>query len=181
MENDIPGRKLSTSYKTKRTVVQTSLLALATAFEILSKSSEELRAEIDEWEDGRVFALNVLAYGPAVTMKKEAGRIKFLGKGLKENPELVIHFKNMDSAILPLTGRMGAHIAFVQHRAILHGDVGKAMQINRAMNIVQKYLMPGMVLKRTSRRPPKYTFSQRMLKARVMATLGIGLAMNARR
>ncbi len=181
MENDISGRKLSASYKTKRTVVQTSLLALATAFEILSKSSDELKAEIDDWEEGRVFALGVMPNGPVVTMKKEGGRIKFLGKGFKENPELVIYFKNIDSALLPLTGQMGAHIAFAQHRAILHGNVGEAIQVNRAMNIVQKYLMPGIVLKKTSKRPPKYTFSQRMLKTRVMAMLGVGLAMNARK
>jgi len=179
MENKVSGRNLSVSYKTKRLLAQTLLLALATAFELLSKSSPELKEEIDDWEDGRVFALGVMPDGPAVTMKKEDGRIKFLGKGLKENPQLVIYFKNLDSALLPLTGQMGAHIAFAQHRAILHGNVGEAMQINRAMAIVQKYLLPAMVLKKTSKRPPKYTLSQTMLKARVMAVLGVGLALNA--
>ena len=170
--------KLSLAYKTKRAVVSTSLLALATAFETLSKHCPELQAEIANWEDGRVVTLGVLPGEPAISIKKEGDRIVYLGKGVKD-PNLAIFFKNMDSAILPLTGQMGSHTAFVQHRAILHGNIYEAMQMNRAMAIVQGYLMPGFIMKKISKRPPKMSASQLMLKARLMATLTFGLIMNA--
>lgn len=173
------GQKgLSTAYKLKKSVVSTSLLALATAFEIVSKYSPELKAELADWEDGRVFSLGVLPDGPAITLKKMGDKIRYIGKGVKD-PHLAIYFKNLDSALLPLTGQMGAHTAFAQHRAILHGNVADAMQINRAMAIVQNYLMPGIILKKICKRAPKLTGKQLLLKARVMATLGLGLAVNA--
>lgn len=174
----VEQRGLSATYKLKKSVVSTSLLALATAFEIVSKYSPELKAELADWEDGRTFSLGVLPDGPAVTLKKVGDKIRYIGKGVKD-PHLAIYFKNLDCALLPLTGQMGAHIASAQHRAILHGNVAEAMQINRAMAIVQNYLMPGIVLKKICKRPPKFTGKQLALKARVMAMLGLGLAVNA--
>lgn len=171
-------RGLSVGYKLKKSVVSTSLLALATAFEIVSKHSPELKEELVDWEEGRVFSLGVLPDGPAITLKKVGDKLRYIGKGVKD-PHLAIYFKNLDCALLPLTGQMGAHIAFAQHRAILHGNVAEAMQINRAMAIVQNYLMPGVILKKICKRPPKLTGKQLFLKARVMATLGLGLAVNA--
>jgi hypothetical protein len=178
MEDESGTRKLSLSYRVKESVVSTSLLALATAFEIVSKHSAELKAELAGWEEGRTFSLGVLPEGPAITLKKEGDRIIYLGKGEK-NPGLKILFKNLDSALLPFTGQMGSHTAFIQHRAILHGNIGEAMQISRAMNMVQKYLMPGFILNKTFKSPPKLGLSGLLLKAWVMATLAIGLIANA--
>lgn len=174
-------KKLSAMFKIKESVVSISLLALGTAFEMVSKWDKELKAELEDWEEGRVFALAVWPNGPAATMKKEGGQIRYLGKGLKENPSVIIYFKNLDSAILPFTGQIGSHIAFTQHRGILHGDVGKGMQISRAMAIVQRYLMPGLVFKTIFKRPPKVTGQYLLLKAKVMGMLSIGLAVNAKK
>ena len=161
----------------KRVTVATSLLALGVAFEMLSKLSAGLKAEIADWEDGRVFSLGVLPEGPAISVRKEGGRLRYLGKGHRDST-LKILFKNVDCAFFPLTGQMGADTAFVQHRAILHGNVHEAMQLARAMSIVQTYLLPGFILKRTFKRPPKLTPAQYLLKARVLATLGFALALN---
>lgn len=165
------------SYQVKKTVVETSLQALAAAFEIVSQSAPEMKAELADWEDGRVFSLGVLPNGPAVSLQKKGSEIRYLGKGY-HNPQLKILFKNLDSAILPFTGQIGSHIAFVQRRAILHGNVGEAMQISRAMAIVQSYLMPGLVFSKIFKRPPKLTPAQLFLKARVMVTLGLGIIKN---
>jgi len=180
MEPVAVSKKPSMAYRVKESVVKISLLALATAFEMVSKSSPELKAELADWEDGRVFSLGVLPDGPAISLKKEGGAIRYLGKGYKE-PKLKVLFKNVDAALLPFTGQMGSHMAFVQHRAILHGNIAEAMQVNRAMDIVQNYLMPGFIMKKNSKRPPKMTAAGMLLKAKVMATLGIGLLLNMRK
>jgi len=161
-------------YRAKKIVAQTSLLALATGFETVSKRAPELKAEIADWEEGRVFSLGVLPDGPSVSLRKEGDRIRYLGQGHGAS-RLRILFKNVDAALLPLTAQMGSHTAFCQHRAVLHGNVAEAMQTSRAMITVQTYLMPGFILKRTMKRPPKLTPRQYALKGWVWATLVAGL------
>jgi len=161
---------LSVGFKAKRAVVSTSLLALGVAFEIVSKHAKELKEELKYWQDGLVISLGVLN-GPIITFKNDGGEIKYLGKGIKGNPDLTIYFKNVDSAFMTFTGQMGSYTAFVQHRALLHGNVGQAMQASRAMAIVQTYLMPGLIFDKLFKRAPKLSASQLALKARVMATL----------
>ena len=174
------AQKLPVSYQAKKAVVETSLLALAAAFESVSQHAPEMKAELADWEDGRIFSLGVLPNGPAISLQKKGSEIHYLGKGY-QNPTLKILFKNLDAAILPFTGQIGSHIAFVQRRAILHGNVGEAMQISRAMAIVQSYLMPGLVFNKIFKRPLKLTPAQLFLKARVMATLGLGIIKNMRK
>jgi len=167
-------------YRIKRAIVRTSLLALGVGFETVSKHDRDLKAEIADWEDGRVFSVGVLPDGPSVTLRKSGDRIQYLGQGDGPSRQRVL-FKNVDAALLPLTGQMGSHTAFVQHRAILHGNVAEAMQASRAMDMVQTYLMPGFVLKRTMKRPPKLTLRQYVLKAWVLSTLAFGLLACLRR
>ncbi len=176
--NTAQSGRLTTGFKAKQTVVKTSLLALAATFEIVSANSPEMKAEIAEWESGLVFSLGVLPDGPAITMRKETDGLHYLGKG-HQDPKLKLLFKNIDSALMALTGLIGAHTAFAQHRAIIHGSLYEAMQVNRCMALVQKYLMPGPVLKRITKRPPAMSAQDYVVKARVMATLGPALLMKA--
>ena len=180
MDQKSGSQNLSISYKAKKAVVETSLLALGVAFEMVSKRSAEFKSEIADWEEGRIFSLGVLPDGPAISLKKEGDRVRYLGKGHKGS-KLKLLFKNIDSALLLVTGRMGAHTAYAQHRSILHGNIVQAVQVSRAMSIVQSYLAPGFALKKTCKRPPKLSPPQLLLKARVMATLAIGILINIRR
>ena len=164
-------------YKIKKAIVRTSLLALGTAFEIVSKRDRDLRAEIGEWEEGRVFSLAVLPDGPAIVLKNESGRIRCLGSRPHDSQPRIL-FKNMDCAFMPLTGLMSADMAFVQHRAILEGNVGAGMEVARAIAIVQNYLLPGFMLKRVCKRVPRFTPGQMLLKIWVLAALLPRMAAN---
>lgn len=166
------------SYKVKSVVASISLLALGVVFEILSRSSSEMKAELSDWKDGRTFALGILPDGPSVTMKYESGVIKYLGKGIK-NPDIVIYFKSVDAALMVFVGMMGAHTASIQGRTIVHGDLGETMQMVRAMNLVVKYLMPGILFGTLFKRPPRMSAGQLALKVRVMASLPVALVANA--
>ena len=169
--------KLSLAYKAKRTTVQTSLIVLGVAFEMASKWSSDLQAEIKDWEDGRVVSLGVLPDGPYMSVKKEGGRLHYLGKGPRD-AHLKILFKNMEVAFLILTGMMGAVQAFAEHRAIVHGSVDHAMEVNRAMAIVQKYLFPAFILKKAMKRPPTYTMNDWLCRVRVNLMLGAAILLN---
>ena len=169
--------KVSVVFKVKESVVKTSLLALATAFEMVSKHAPELKAEVAGWKDGQTFSLGIFPNGPFITLKKVGDAIRYMGKGIIDS-DCVIYFKNLDGALMPFTGQMGSHMAFVEHRAFLHGNLGEAMQASRAMCIVQTYLMPGLVFKTIFKWPPKMNVSQLLLKGRVMGLLGVGLVKN---
>ncbi len=168
------------SYKAKRVAAHTSLLALSVAFEMVSKHSVELKNELVDWEDGRIFSLGVLPDGPAVSLRKEGDRIRYLGRG-QDDAEIKILFKNIDSALLTVTFRMGSHTAFAQHRTVVHGNIAKAVQVSRAMSIVQLFVVPGFVLKRICKRPPKLSSAQLLLKVRVLATLPVAMLVAMRR
>ena len=180
MGHTFGSQKYSLSYRAKRAVVRTSLLALGAAFETVSKYSTELKAAIADWEDDYVFSIGVLPEGPAISLTKQPDRIRYLGKGYK-NTNLRILFKNIDAAFLGSTGRMGSHTATAQHRSIVHGNLAETLRISRAMNIVQAYVYPGFMLKKTMKRPPTLAPAQLVLKAYVVATLPIGMLLKARR
>ena len=171
-----PAKK-SLTYKVKELVMKTSLLAFGVTFELVSKWSEELKKELADWEEGRVFGLAVMNNGPAMSIRKEGDHVKYLGLSLKD-PKLTIYFKNVDAALLIFTGQIGSHMGFIEHRAICHGNLYEAMQAARAMNLVQKYLMPGFILNKTFKVPPKFSFADYLLKGKVMALLTPYLILN---
>ncbi len=165
------------AYALKKMVASASLLALGTAFEIVSKKEPSLKSEIEAWEEGRIFSLGVMHDGPAMVLKKEKGCIRYLGT-CPDNANPKILFKNIDCALMPLTGMMSADIAFVQHRAVLHGCISAAMEISRAMAIVQSYLLPGFMFGWLYKRPPRFTLRQYLLKLWVMIILLPCMAVN---
>jgi len=168
---------MSVSYAVKKMVTGTSLLALGTAFQIVSRASDELKADIAEWPEGKTFALGALPAGPVMAVRKEKGALRYLGKG-EHGADLKIMFKNLDSAVMVLTGQIGADTAFAQHRAAVHGSLYEAMQANRAMALVTKYLFPGFMLKTLMKRPPRMNAKDYLIKAKVMLTLVPGLVIN---
>ncbi len=178
MEERTDTLKPSLSYRLKKTVVSIALLALGVTFEKVSRHSAELKEEIKDWKKGIVISLGVLPKGPAISLKEENGAIRYLGRGYKK-PDVKILFKNVDCAFLPFTAQMGSHVAFIQHRALLHGNVTDGIRANRAMGIVQAYLLPGIVFKKVFKLPPRLTLKQKLFKLYVYLTMGIDMALSA--
>ena len=178
MSGPAGSEKTSVSYKIKRMVASTSLLSLGVAFELVSKLSKEMQDELEDWDAGRVLALGVLPDGPSIAVRKEVNHLVYLGKG-EHGAKLKILFKNMDCAVLMLTGQIGPPAGFAEHRAVVHGSIYEAMQANRAMAIVTKFLFPGFILKKTMKRPPKTSMSDLVIKAKVFAFLTPLLIANA--
>lgn len=172
-----PDKKNELIYQAKKAVVTTSLLALGSTFELVSKYSSEMKAELADWKEGQTFALGVLPEGPMMTLRKEGGRLKYLGSG-DRGSGLVIYIKTMDFAFMMMIGQWGPVKAFAEHRAIVHGGIWEAMQTNRAMALAQKFLLPGFILNKNVRRPPVFTKEDWATKAKVMALLGPTLALN---
>lgn len=168
------------TYKAKVALVGTALRALGPTFELVSELSEELQAETADWEVGRVVGMGVLPHGPAMSVRYEDGRFRYLGARLA-SPTVALLFKNVDAAVLTLTGQIAAHTASIQHRVVVHGNIAHAMQAVRAMDIVQKFLMPAALLNLTAKRRVRLSPSELGVKARVMLGLVPRLAMTLTR
>lgn len=154
----------------KHALCSTVLSVLGPAFEVVGRHVPEFRKEIESWEDGRRFSLRVLPKGPAITLEKRGDTIRYLGKGLK-SPHITMSFKNYDSALSVLMGIAGTHQTFAENRILVEGDLAKTMEINRAVNIVNAYLLPGMVVKKVLKRAPEMTLKSCINKGKVYAGL----------
>jgi hypothetical protein len=154
----------------KHVLCSTVLSVLGPAFEVVGRHAPEFRKEIEPWEDGRRFSLGVLPKGPSITLEKSGNQIYYLGKGMK-SPHISLFFKNYDSALPVLMGIAGSHQAFAENRILVKGDLAKTMEINRVVNIVNAYLLPGIVVKRVLKRPPKMTLKSYINKGKVYAGL----------
>jgi hypothetical protein len=156
--------------KAKRALAGVSLLALGVTFDLTSRYVPEMQDEISDWEDGRRVAIGVLPAGPTITIQKSGNRIQYLGLK-KVDPDLSILFKNLDSAVMIFTAQLGAPWAVAENRVCVQGDNYKAMQVTRAMAIVQTYLFPGFLLNNIFKRPPVLSASQLATKAKIMGLL----------
>ncbi len=164
------SHNISLGYNAKYALCSVSLLALGATFELTSRYVKEMQDEIADWEDGRRVGIGVLPRGPYVTVEKKGNRFHYLGRGLKD-PHLSLLFKNLESAVLIFTGQLGAAQAVAENRVCVHGDNYQAMQVTRAMAIVQTYLFPGIILNKTFKRPPKLKAAQLAVKAKIYALL----------
>ena len=164
----------------KNISMKTALLAFAAGFEICSELTAEMRLEIADWDEGRRVCIGVLPEGPYITVEKRAGLITYVGQGRRE-ADITILFKNMDSALLVFTGQTGSADIAGEFRIRVEGSNARAMELTRAMTVVQTYLFPSMILRKTLKRVPAFDAARLGLKARVMGLLPARMAMIASR
>ena len=150
---------------------------IGVAFEEVSRRAPDLKREIALWNQGRRCALGVLPKGPFITLQKVNGRIQYLGKR-KVDPHMTFLFKNLDSALLVLTAQMSVHQALAESRILLDGQVSYAMELNRALAIVETYLFPRFILNRILKRPPTLNLYQLATKGIIYAAMGPALIKN---
>ncbi len=150
----------------KKTTISISFMFFGPAFEVVSKVAPELKKEIEDWEDGRRFAIGVLPDGPAITLEKNGGLILYVGRGY-HSPVITMAFKNLDTALPVFLGMKGTYQAFAENSIIIHGNLSHTMEINRVVGIVTGYLFPGIILPKVLKRPPKMTLARCVTKAKV--------------
>ena len=168
----VPGLRVHTKggVVAKRALCKGALLGLAAVFELTSRYVKEMQDEIGSWREGRRVTIGVLPSGPYITIEKAGDRLAYVGPN-PGDASVSILFKNLDSAILVFTGQLGAPWAVAENRVCVHGSNAEALQVTRAMAIVQTYLFPGPILKKTFKRPPKLSLRQLANKALIMGLL----------
>jgi hypothetical protein len=125
---------------------------------------------VAEWEEGFILAMCILPNGPSMAVKKEKGRIRYMGRA-PQNADLVIRFKHIESAFLVLTPQMGAARAFAENRLSLVGDVAISMSFVRCLDRLLAYLYPAFICRPLVKRMP--SVAHPILGRLYLYTLGI--------
>ncbi len=129
----------------KNVISKIVLFFLYKGFKVTYKHDENVRKEIDSWNEGFSAVINTGYKNTKLIIKKENGKI--IKSKTAENPDIEITFKSLDVAFLMFTGRLGVSRAYAEHRFTLKGEIGKAMSLVRCIDIVEAYLFPKFITK----------------------------------
>ena len=144
-----PGPK-----RLKSLTVRLVLCILGRALASASRIDADIAREVAEWEEGFSLQMKVLPAGPSGSWRKLDGRLRFQGSA-GEQADLLVHFKNLESAFLILTPQMGIHEGFAQHRMSVQGDLTRCMSLVRCLNRVIAYLYPSCLSRRLLKPQPE--------------------------
>jgi hypothetical protein len=103
------------------------------------------------WRDNYSVLIKVEGNVPCLVMRKKNNVLSYCGKQ-EVNADLSIYFKNIEGALLVLTGRKGIDKAFAEHRFVVKGDIMESMSLVRCLNIVENYLFPKFITKNILRK-----------------------------
>lgn len=153
-----PGEK-----RFKSAVVKIVLFILGRGFQCIAARDETVKREVAGWDESFCIMFQVLPRGPYMSLQKQNGRLQFMGV-TKSYADLVINFKNIESAFMVFTAQLGTPQGYAQHRLSVEGDINKAMSLIRCLNMVEFYLFPGIIARMVLKRVPRMTAKRLVLR-----------------
>lgn len=121
------------------------LFFLYRGFKIINKVEPKVYKETANWKEGYTIKIQTCINGPSLLLEKKHDSIVKLKQ--EQTCDLEIIFKNLDTAFLLLTGRLGIAKAYCEHRFLLKGNIIEAMSLVRCLDIVETYLFPKFIAK----------------------------------
>ncbi len=165
----VPDRK-----RFKTVTARVAFRVLGKALQSASRRDDVIRYEISRWPEGATVLFKVLPFGPRMGLEKEDGRLRYRGSKIEEDEaDLVIYFKNLESAMLVLTPQRSIPQAFAEHRLSVKGDLSQAVALTRCINQVQALLYPNWIARRVMKRVPAVPFGTRQAQRLRLYALGI--------
>jgi hypothetical protein len=107
--------------------------------------------------------MNVFPEGRRMVLEKFHGKLKYRRSKFCGG-DLVINFKNLESAFLVVTAQISLAQAFAQRRMMVTGDLANAMIFTRCLNIIIAYLYPRFISKRLLKRVPIMTARKQLIR-----------------
>ena len=130
------------------------LYFLSHGLDLLGKKDERVKEELDTWEEGFTWGIDMGEGAPSLFMEKtEKGLSRFHGE--PSDVDLKITFKSVDSAFLVLSGQVGVAGAYARHGFVLKGDIARAMSVVRCMDLAEAYLFPKLISKKILKEVPE--------------------------
>lgn len=132
-------------WQTKVLISRIVLFFLYRGFKIVNKLEPKVYKETSNWKEGYTIKIQTCTNGPSLLLEKKNNGIAKLKQEQKCDLEII--FKNLDTAFLLLTGRLGIAKAYCEHRFLLKGNIMEAMSLVRCLDIVETYLFPRFIAK----------------------------------
>jgi len=147
----LPGKALL-----KSVFVKAILFVLGRALQYASKIDPVIQQEVQQWPEGYKVVLKVQPDGPGLGLERTSRRrLHSLGSRLQpEAADMVIYFKNLESAFLIFTTQISTAGAQAQHRLSLQGDIALSMSLIRVLDRIETYLFPRFLAQRAVKRLP---------------------------
>lgn len=136
----------------KKIVSRIVLFFLFKGFKVTYKYDENIKREIDSWEEGFTATIDTGEKNLNLIIKKQNGKLVRLKQ--VENSDIEIVFKSIDVAFRMFTGRLGVSKAYAEHRFTLKGEIGKAMSLVRCVDTVEAYLFPKFITNKILKTQP---------------------------
>ncbi|HEX3011700.1 MAG TPA: hypothetical protein VHQ70_06625 [Syntrophomonadaceae bacterium] len=146
-----PGQK-----RFKTILVKIVLFVLGRGFQCIAARDEIVKKEVAGWKESLVIMFQILPCGPYMSLQKKNGRLCYMGL-TKSYADLVINFKNIETAFMVFTAQIGIPEGYAQHRFSVEGDISQAMSVIRCLNMVEFYLFPRFIAKLILKRVPGMT------------------------
>ncbi len=127
---------------------------LGRAFQGVVSFDKGANEEVKSIPDGTIVMLKINPIGPFMSLEKRGDKFLYLGAVEMKNPDIAINFKNIEGAILVLTGQLGIAQAYAEHRFTLKGDIFPTMSIVRVLYLVEAYLFPKFMSKKLLKEMP---------------------------
>ena len=147
----------------KTLYVKLLLWFVGRALQGASRFDAEIQSEIASFDrKGLVFILKVYPAGPAMCIKEDNGRFKFIGSSYNEDEaDVVIMLKSIDAAFLLLTFQEGTAVSSCRNRLVARGDLDLVLSLVRCLNIVEVYLLPKIIAKLALKQYPVWDFKRK--------------------
>lgn len=147
--------------------VRTVFFLLGRSLQALSHRDPVIRAETASWEEGFTLMIRAEPRGPFLVITKSAGRLRHLPSRETPAADLIISIKSLNLACRIFTTRLPFFRAYIEHRIGMHGDIARAMSVNRCFNRVQFLLMPGVITRRILKRKPRLRTADMLRRLRL--------------
>jgi len=159
------------------------LFVLGRGFQAASKSVKEIKKESAELPDGFSFSLNIDPIKLNVSLKKDnRNYFKCLGINYKpykigtDQPDNIINFRNISSAMKVFTFSISSAISYAQNGISVKGGLPETLAVLRILNLVEYYLLPGFIVKGILKRYPSQNwFVKIFLRIAIYVRLIIGV------
>jgi len=119
-----------------------------------ARLDSRVAAEVAGWAEGQRLCLDIAPAGPAMSLAKQAGRLRFLGLRAAPEADLVIRFKHLEGALPVFLGLQSIAQSYAERRMTMKGDLTFAMSVVRVMLITEAYLFPALITRRIMQRIP---------------------------
>lgn len=130
---------------------------LGRGFQCAASFDNGIKKELENIDDMTVVMLKVDPYGPQMLMQKKGTKMLYIGAREDKKADIAIYFKNIDAALMVLTGQIGIDQAYAEHRFTLNGDIFSTMPMVRALYTVEAYLFPYFITKKILKSMPERT------------------------